>query len=359
MKTTLLTIIGLFSLAIGVSFAAGETQSFQYDTENLNSTSTFDNIQINPDGTVDQFVGLSLHYRFDNKTEADKQPEPIKADPVGTFYQLLLNDFAKIFTPSTPTEETVDEEPVIDETVDEPVRRLTGPEQQALNRLKDQCDYEGGEGKALAFQAVYKIFLDHPIEWYALYEHQDERNVKYEECRGLEQTQLIANLTIGSRIIDESDTFIFTPTDQTQKNNFDFAVGGDMWNERNDDAIKARDSNIWTKGLYNGTDNKPFGFTPTVQRVVDEAKEEFEQHKIETDNSIKNVKSLCSILWKSTGNGTTGLRTWNTNLTNGMCDNFLYISQWEYTEDGFAEKVTKQIDLRGLINAKLEAGDEL
>lgn len=351
-KIPVILVAVLFIVAIGASTAYGESFNLLVDTENLNGTHTAQNNQTHSDGSLSVFTSIVFHHWF----PADKGPSSdvqlVTADPEGTIFDSIIEDGAKIFQAIFEPIFFGDEE---ESEVEEPekIGALTKPEQEALNRLKDECDFEGGEGKAFAFQGVYEIFLEHPIEWYAKVENKDARDEKYEECRGLKQIQLIANQTIGSRVINETDTFIFTPTDQTKYGEFDYSIAGDIWNKRAQEALDYARNNLTQSHGYGLAYDAPFQGDPVVSTQIDSKSSE--QRQAEKHTTIQEerriaTEKLCGTYWEQAREGKAPLKQWHSDLLLGKCDGFVF----EMDEDGIKHPVF----LQEIIADKIVHGDK-
>ncbi len=232
MKYTFLTAILLFTLGISVSVAYAEVANFQYETENLDRTMTYNITTTLESGWVEQSIFAEWIYLYPNGTEI--HPRPVVGDPVGKFFELLIHDGASIFKPIIePIAEIIEEiVEIIEEILPEPESIYTHEEQVLIDDVYRLCgelnDRLSAIGLAQEFEyETDQFYVDRPIE----------AKKDSEDCR--------ARLYLGDNVLSsmynalaleaQLDAIAFNQTittDISRKSDADYSIGGEMWNKQ-------------------------------------------------------------------------------------------------------------------------------
>jgi len=323
MKIILLAIIVLFSLAIGASAAYAETITFSYDTENLQSTNTW-NVTVNQaDGSVETSIFAEWLYWYPNGT--DTKDRPVRADPVGKFFDRLINDGASIFKPIIePIAEIVEEiVEIIEEIIPEPESIYTHEEQVLIDDVHRLCgklnDRLEAIGLALDFDYEEdQYYVDRPIE----------AKKDAADCR--------ARIELGDNVLsNQYDTFAIQAqldaiafnqtitTDISQKNPLDFSIGGDMWTKRANEALEYAQTTLVETYGYGKTYDENHQGDPVYSTIQNRPSDEaiaLAEHKQRELASTKAWEAACTTYWYDAGQGTLASTAWDDHLTNGDCD---------------------------------------
>lgn len=342
-------LIAVFAIALGsLGPAYAASQNFIFDDEFLVDTATWNNTQHYSDNSTGVDIYVKWAFLFPANTTFN--PEPVKADPLGTFYELLIGDKAGIFSSVVDKIiEAIEKIEAIIQEILEPEPEYTHAQQILIDDLNKFCDKLSEKLKAIGL--AYDFRLEHTEEWYA--DHELQAKLKAQDCRAriyLGDNVLSSQyITFAKEAILDAEAFNQTittqgPTHSLEINNTAIAIKAAEFAQTTIDDSTYLGYPEQIADITIRTNQTQFGvMTPT------------EKHTYEEENRIKNLKELCSILWSTTGNGTTSLRSWNTNLTNGMCDNFMFTSEWDFDIN---KRVEKQIDLRSVIDNKLTAGEK-
>lgn len=309
-----LMILGLFSLLTLIpALAYAETLNLQIDKEYLAGWNTSKSNFTFADGSVDVFTIFTFQHHYPNMTVALANPEPIKADPIGFLYELIIEDRAGIFQDQPDFEPIIEEAAPINvtEIVDEPEDELTEEQIAARELLLEKC--QGGVGYLGAFQASYHFFIDHDLSWYL--GHLDEVDKKVAECRALETMKKIYGID-RSVVIEEPGLPIETvgPSRISPSLTLD-----------SPQAVKAREDaqKMIDESTYlNFPEKIPDPVISTIHNAPTDEQVALREHTQRENANIKAWQAACGIYWNDSGKGQVALSFWNDHLLNGDCDTF-------------------------------------
>ena len=308
-------MLGLFSLiSLLPSLAYAETLNLQIDKEYLAGWNTSKNNFTFADGSIDVYTIFTFQHHYPNVTVALQNPDPIKGDPLGILYELIIEDKAGIFQ-KQPDFEPIIEDPApinVTEIVDEPEDELTEEQIAARELLLEKC--QGGVGYLGAFQASYHFFIDHDLSWYL--GHLDEVDKKVAECRALETMKKIYGID-RSVVIEEPGLPI--ETDFT-KNRFGITHSfGDEMSQK--EAARAQ-AKIDNSTYLSYPEKIPDPVISTIHNAPTDEQVALREHLQRENANIKAWQTACGIYWSDSGNGQVALSFWNDHLLNGDCDTF-------------------------------------
>lgn len=308
----MLAIFSLISLFPSLAYA--ETLNLQIEKDFLVGWNTSKNNFTYPDGSVDVFTIMTFQYYYPNMTVALENPQPIKADPIGFLYELIIQDRAGIFQ-GQPDFEPIIEDVVpinVTEIVDEDEEELTEEQIEARNRLLEKC--QGGVGYLGAFQASYSFFIENDLNYYLA--HLDEVDKKIEECKALETMKKIYGID-RSVVIEEPGLPV--ETDFT-KNRFGITHSfGDEMSQK--EAARAQ-ATIDNSTYLNYPIKIPDPVISTTQNAPSDEQVALREHTQRENANINAWQTACGIYWTNSGDGQVATNFWNDHLLNGNCDNF-------------------------------------
>lgn len=323
-KLSALFIAVIFALgSLGTVYAA--TQTFIFDEEFLVDTATWNQTQTLPDNSTD--IDIFVKWKFNFPANATVNPEPVKGDPTGIFYELLIGDKASIFSSVVDRiiEAIDDIEKMIEEIIG-PETVYTHEQQVLINDVHKFCDKlsERLTVIGLAFDFEYKT-----DEYYATHEIIAKKDAA--DCRA---RAYLGDNVLGSMydtLAEEAkaDAIAFgqiTTTDQSKRSDADYSIGGDMWNKQAEYWLNYAQTTLVKDYGYGQTYDKHYQGDPVISTddnsptAEEKAQTKLEQQKLSDDNSWK---AACRGYWNSAGEGSVSIRGWDTHLLNGDCQGYI------------------------------------
>lgn len=323
-KLQVFVIVALFTAAIGFSAAYAEVANFQFETDNLNSTTTFETTSVLENGQYKRDIFALWSYIYDNQTMAEHQPQPVKGDPVGRFFELLLDDGAGIFKAVVdPIVELIEEVEEIIEEIVEPEPEYTHEEQVLINNVHKYCDELSDRLEAIGLALDFEYETD---EFYA--KHEIDAKKDSEDCR--------ARLHLGNNVLSsmynalaeeaKADAIAFNETrttDISKKNDADYSIQGDMWQKRADEALIFAQTTLVDEYGYGKTYDENYQGDPlysTIQNRPSDEQVAQQEHEQRENANLKAWKSACNTYWIDAGQGSLASTGWDDHLLNGDCD---------------------------------------